>query len=193
MLELTIPARAAQPDIELFDEEKGEFIVVPGKPAVKEYTLRLEHSLVSLSKWESKWCKPFLSNKNMTEEETIDYIRCMTITQNVPPEVYDNITNENIKEVSAYIDAPMTATTFSEHANTKGGSREIVTAELIYYWMIALTIPPEYQKWHLNKLLTLIRVCNIKNAPPKKMGRKAQLSRNAQLNAARRKQLNTSG
>ena len=193
MLKLTIPARPASPDIELFDEEKGEFFVVPGKPAVKEYTLQLEHSLVSLSKWESKWCKPFLSNKNMTEEETIDYIKCMTITQNVPQDVYNNLTADNIKEVSEYIDSPMTATTFSDNGNTKGGSREIVTAELIYYWMIALQIPPEYRKWHLNKLLTLIRVCNIKNTPPKKMSKKATMSRNAQLNAARRKQLNSSG
>lgn len=193
MLKLVIPAKPAQPDIELYDEVKGEFIVVPGKPATKEYTLQLEHSLVSLAKWESKWCKPFLSNKNMTEEETIDYIRCMTITQNVPPEVYDNITNENVKEVSDYIAAPMTATTISDHGKGKGGSREVVTAELIYYWMIALTIPPEYQKWHLNRLLTLVQVCNIKNAPPKKMSKKALMSRNAQLNAARRSKLNSSG
>ena len=193
MLKLVVPGRPAIPDMELYDEMNEEFIVVPGKPATKEYTLQLEHSLVSLAKWESKWCKPFLSNKNMTEEETIDYIRCMTITQNVPPEVYNNITNENVQEVSDYIAAPMTATTFSDHGKGKGGSREIVTAELIYYWMITLTIPPEYQKWHLNRLLTLIQVCNVKNAPPKKMSKKALMSRNAQLNAARRSKLNSSG
>ena len=193
MLKITIPARPATPEVEFYDEVNEEFVVIPGKPATKEYTLQLEHSLVSLSKWEAKWCKPFLSSKNLTEEETLDYIRCMTITQNVPPEVYDNITKENVEEVSKYITAPMTATTFSDHGTGKGGSREIVTSELIYYWMIALQIPPEYQKWHLNRLLTLVKVCNIKNAPPKKMSKKALMSRNAQLNAARRNQLNSSG
>lgn len=193
MLKITIPAVPAQPDIELYDEEKEEFVTLPGKPGTKECTLQLEHSLVSLAKWESKWCKPFLSNKKMTEEETIDYVRCMTITQNVPPEVYNNLTPENVDEVSKYIDLPMTATTFSDTGTGKGRGSEIVTAELIYYWMIALQIPPEYQKWHLNRLLTLVKVCNIKNTPPKKMGKKATMSRNAQLNAARRKQLNTSG
>ena len=193
MLKLTIPARPAEPDREYYDEIAEEFVTIPGKPATKECILQLEHSLVSLAKWESKWCKPFLSNKNLTEEETIDYIRCMTITQNVQPEVYENLTEDNIREVSAYIDAPMTATTFSDNGSGKGGSREIITAELIYYWMIALTIPPEYQKWHLNRLLTLVRVCNIKNTPPKKMGKRALMSRNASLNAARRQQLNTTG
>lgn len=192
MYKLVIPARQAEPDKEYYDEVKEEFVTIPGKPATKETALQLEHSLVSLAKWESKWCKPFLSNKNLTEEETIDYIRCMTITQNVQPEVYENLTEDNIREVSAYIDAPMTATTFSDNGKGKG-SREIVTAELIYYWMIALNIPPEYQKWHLNRLLTLVRVCNIKNTPPKKMGKRALMSRNASLNAARRQQLNTTG
>ena len=192
MYKLVIPARSAEPDREYYDEVNEEFVTIPGRPATKECVLQLEHSLVSLAKWESKWCKPFLSNKNLTEEETIDYIRCMTITQNVQPEVYENLTEDNIREVSAYIDAPMTATTFSDNGKGKG-SREIITAELIYYWMIALNIPPEYQKWHLNRLLTLVRVCNIKNTPPKKMGKRALMSRNASLNAARRQQLNTTG
>ena len=192
MLRVTIPARPATPDIELFDDEKQEFITVPGKPAVKEQILQLEHSLVSLSKWESKWCKPFLSKKGLTAEETQDYIRCMTITQNVPPEVYENIPNEIIGQVSEYINAPMTATWFSKEEN-RGVNRETVTAELIYYWMIALNIPFECQKWHLNRLLTLVKVCNVKNTPPKKMGRRALASRNAALNAARKKQFNSNG
>jgi hypothetical protein len=192
MLKITIPARPAEPDMELYDDEKKEFFMVPGRPATKEYTLQLEHSLVSLAKWESKWCKPFLSTKKLTEEETIDYIRCMTLTQNIPADAYANITDDNVREVSDYIDSPMTATTFSDNGKGKG-SREIITAELIYYWMIALNIPPEYQKWHLNRLLTLIRVCNIKNTPPKKMSKRALMSRNASLNAARRQQLNTNG
>lgn len=192
MLEIVVPAKPAEPDREYYDEVKEEFVTLPGRPATKECTLRLEHSLVSLAKWESKWCKPFLATKKMTEEETIDYIKCMTITQNVPSAVYDNITDDNVREVAAYIDAPMTATTFSE-ANKGRGSREVITAEIIYHWMIALQIPPEYRKWHLNSLLTLIRVCNIKNSPPKKMGKRALMSRNAALNAARKQQLNTNG
>lgn len=181
MLRITIPAT------EMWDERKQEFVYS------KEYTLQLEHSLVSLSKWESKWCKPFLSKKEMTPEETIDYIRCMTITQNVPPEAYYNITSDTIAQVSDYIGAPMTATWFSDSDKKGKPSSEAVTAELIYYWMIALQIPPEYQKWHLNKLMTLIRVCNIKNTPPKKMSKRDITSRNAAINAARRKQFNSKG
>ena len=179
MLEIVIPS------IELWNEEKQEFDTVKGT------TLKLEHSLVSLSKWESKWCKPFLSKEDKTQEETLDYIKCMTLTQNVDPNIYQYISNENINKIIAYINEPMTATTFREEK--KGGSREIITAELIYYWMIALTIPFECQKWHLNRLLTLIRVCNIKNQPPKKMSKREIMSRNASLNAARRKQLNSKG
>ena len=183
MLRITIPA------IEQWDEEKEEFV------STKEQTLQLEHSLVSLSKWESKWCKAFLSKKEKTYEETIDYIKCMTLTQNVNPEVYKYLTPSIIDQVNAYIDAPMTATVFFEDKTNKTNrtNRETVTAELIYYWMIALNIPLECQKWHLNRLLTLIRVCNIKNSPPKKRSRKEIMSRNAALNASRRKQLNTTG
>lgn len=136
--------------------------------------------------------KPFLDNKkHKTTTETLDYIRCMTITQNVNPEVYNYLTVENIKAINDYIDSPMTATTFSQEHNSV--NREVVTSELIYYWMIALNIPMDCEKWHLNRLLTLIRVCNIKNTPPKKMSRREIMSRNAALNAARRKQLNTKG
>lgn len=180
MLRITIPAA------ELWDEEHQRFV------ETKEQTLQLEHSLVSISKWESKWCKAFLSKNDKTAEETLDYIKCMTITPNVDPNVYNFLTQENIREINAYIQAPMTATYFSEDKRAKG-SREIVTAELIYYWMISLNIPFECQKWHLNRLLALVRVCNIKNSPPKKYSRRELASRNAALNAARRKQLNTTG
>lgn len=180
MLQIVIPA------LEQWDEAKQEFVYE------KEQTLQLEHSLVSLAKWESKWCKRFLTKDEKTQEETIDYIRYMTITQNVKPEVYTRLTNEHIKEINEYIAAPMTATTFSEQRGGKG-NREQVSAELIYYWMIALNIPVEFQKWHLNRLLTLIKVCNIKNQPPKKMSKREITSRNAALNAARRKQLNSNG
>lgn len=179
MLRITIPF------IEQYDEVKNEFITS------KEQILQLEHSLVSLSKWESKWHKPFLSNDDKTIEETVDYIRCMTITQNVDDEVFGHLSNENLNQVKAYIGAPETATTFTGDQTKR--SREVITAEIIYYWMIAMTIPFECQKWHLNRLLTLIRVCNIKNTPPKKMGKKETLSRNAALNAARKKSINSRG
>ena len=180
MLTITIPAR------EMFDERTQTF------STTKEQTLQLEHSLVSLSKWESKWCKPFLSKDEKTAEETIDYIKCMTITQNVDPDVYNRLTNANIKMINDYIEAPMTPTTFSDNKQG-GGGKEIITSELIYYWMIALTIPMECQKWHLNRLLTLVRVCNIKNTPPKKMNKRDVMNKYASLNAARRQQMNSKG
>lgn len=173
------------PGTEFYDEENNEFIYY------NEQILQLEHSLVSISKWEAKWCKPFLSGDKKTPEEIIDYIRCMTITQNVNPEVYQRLTQRNFIEINDYIDSPMTATTFSDNKRT--GGREIVTSELIYYWMVTFNIPFECQKWHLNRLLTLIRVCNIKNNPPKKMSRTEILARNKALNEARRKQFNTKG
>ena len=181
MLQITIPSR------ELWDESTNEFVIT------KEQTLQLEHSLISISKWESKWQKAFLTKQEKTHEETIDYVKCMTLNQNVDPNVYNYLTNDNIRQINAYIDSPMTATYFSEEKGGRGGRGEQITSELIYYWMIALQIPFECQKWHLNRLLTLIRVCNIKNQPPKKRSRREIMSRNAALNAARRKQLNTKG
>lgn len=180
MLEITIQSA------EYWDEESEIFVPMKGQ------TLKLEHSLVSLSKWESKYCKPFLSDNNKTIEETIEYIKFMTLTQNVDPEVYTRLTPEHISQVTDYINAKMTATTFSEDKKKKP-NKEIVTAEIIYYWMIALQIPFKCEKWHLNRLLTLIRVCNIKNEPPKKRSKRDILSRNAQINAARRQQFNTKG
>lgn len=176
MLKIIIPAE------ELWDEKNECFITSKGQ------VLQLEHSLVSVSKWESKWCKPFLGkDDNRTAEQMLDYIKCMTITQNVDDSIYQKLTQQNINEINEYIDAPMTATWFSEDKSSKKGGRgEVITNELIYYWMISLQIPFECQRWHLNRLLTLIRVCNIKNAPPKKMSRKDIMNRNAALNAARR-------
>lgn len=172
MLQLAIPPS------NYWNEELEEFVTTKGA------VLQLEHSLISLSKWESKWKKPFLVAKPHTEEETIDYIRCMTLTQNVDPLVYYALRNEHIDQVSAYIDDPMTATTIQDRK--PGRNRpEVVTSELIYYWMVAHQIPFECQKWHLNRLLILIRVCNIKNAPPEKMGRRETLAHNRQLNASR--------
>ncbi len=180
MLQLVLPA------VEQWDERKQEFVYS------KEQTLQLEHSLVSLSKWESKYNKPFLSKQEKTFEETLDYIRCMTITQNVNPDTYNRITRQHINQVNDYIDAPMTATTFSE---TKTGKRnnEIITSELIYYWMISLNIPFECQKWHLTRLITLIRVCSIKNAPNKRKSTRDVMSQYAALNAANRQRFNSKG
>lgn len=180
MLTITIPAT------EEFDEIKGEFVYP------KEQTLQLEHSLISISKWESKWCKPFLAKQDKTAEEVIDYVKCMTLNKSVSDDVYRCLTKDNINAINEYIGAPMTATYFSNQDKGKRNNEQI-TSELIYYWMIALQIPFECQKWHINRLLTLIRVCNVKNAPPKKMSKREIISRNAALNAARRQQLNTKG
>lgn len=181
MLQITIPSS------EKWDEVKQEFVNTEGR------TLQLEHSLVSISKWEAKWHKPFLANQEKTIEETQDYVRCMTLTQNVDPQVYCNLTNANIQTINQYIQDSMTATWFQKNYGGRGTVRETVTSELIYYWMITLNIPFECQKWHLNRLLTLIRVCNVKNSPRKKMSRKQLLSENRALNEARRKRLNTKG
>lgn len=181
MLQLEIPQR------ELFDERTSTFTTL------KKESLLLEHSLVSLSKWESIWKKPFLSKDEKSQEETIDYIKCMTVTQNIRSDLYEHLTNDEFEKIKKYIDDPMTATWFQDRNAPKSYNREVVTAELIYYWMIALNIPMECQKWHLNRLLTLIKVCNIKNQPPKKQGRREALSSRAALNNARRAKLNTKG
>jgi len=180
MLEILIPGQ------ELYDEEKQEFVTT------KSQHIQLEHSLVSLSKWESKWHKPFLGKEDKTNEEIIDYIRCMTITQNVKPDTYIYLSSEIFDRITEYINAPMTATWFNDRENARH-SREVITAEIIYYWMIVQNIPMECQKWHLNRLLTLIRVCNIKNSPPAKRGKKEMISERKALNESRRQQLNTKG
>ena len=182
MLEVTIPA------IELFDSAKNEFF----KPIEKDQTLVLEHSLLSLHKWEQKWKKPFISDKNKTVEETIDYIRCMTISRGVDQNVYKAIPPSVINQVTEYINDPMTATTFSDTQNKKK-NRKIITAEIIYYWMIAFNIPVEFEKWHLNSLLTLIEVCSIKNQPPKKRSKSEIYARNRAINEQRRAALHSKG
>lgn len=181
MLKITIPKTEA------FDERTNEFIYT------KEQTLALEHSLVSISKWESKWHKPYLSKQKKTFEETIDYLRCMTLTQNVDPQVYYCIPESEMRKVAAYIEDPMTATWFSDDEEMKGRQGRIVTNELLYYWMTAYGIPFECQKWHLNRLITLIRVCNEENKPKKKMNKNQILARNAKLNKARKAALHTRG
>lgn len=178
MLKLNIPG------VELYDELNEEFIDIKGQ------TIALEHSLVSISKWESKWKVPFMNNKDMTYEQIIDYVRCMTLTQNVNPLLYTNLKQAHLDAIRAYIDDPMTATWFS---GTKKPNREVVTSELIYYWMIESNIPMECQKWHLNRLLTLIKIVNDKRQPNKKMSRRDIYKQNAALNAARKARMHTHG
>lgn len=171
---------------EFFDEIKEEFVTT------KAWTLHLEHSLISVSKWESRHNKPFFSTtKEKTHAETLYYIKCMTLDKSVDDSVYDSLTMADLKKIEEYIAAPMTATTFSDNSNKP--NREIITSELIYYWMVAQNIPFECEKWHLNRLITLLRVCNVKNSPKKKRSRREIMAENAALNAARRKKYNTKG
>ncbi len=179
MLQITIPSR------EVFDEYTSTFFMT------KEYTLNLEHSLLSISKWESKYCKPFLAvNKQdkRTPLEMLYYIKCMTLNKNVPDEVYASLTEDNIKVINDYIMNPMTATTIKDNGPK---NRQIITSELIYYWMIQNQIPFECEKWHINRLLTLIRVCNSMNAPKK--NQKPDLIARNKLNMARRKAAKSRG
>lgn len=184
MLELYI-----QP-MELYNEELGEFV------STRAQTLQLEHSLISLSKWEAKWKKPFMSQDmtTITNEEVLDYIRCMTISSNVDPMVYYSIGSDKkmIEQIKNYIQDPHTATTIKQKPG-RGRSREIITAELIYYWMVELGIPFECQKWHLGRLLTLIEVCSIKQTPEKKMSKAETFSQNKSLNALRRAKMGSRG
>lgn len=182
MLPIFIPA------IETWDSKRRVFV---NTDAV---TLHLEHSLVSLSKWESKWNKPFLGKGVKTDEETLDYIRCMAITPNVPQSAFDYIASskELVDQIKEYIDAPMTATVFSKGKSGKA-NRDVITSEIIYYWMITFNIPVGFQHWHLNRLMTLIRVCSVKSAKPEKVSAKERMSSNKALNEARRRQHNTRG
>ena len=191
MLKITIPD---QPKEQLWDETNECFIYREG---VKGCELTLEHSLLSVSKWESIWCRPFLSDKEMTVEELLSYIECMTVTpSNVNPEIYKRIPQDEFNKVNDYINHPSTATTFGgPKAGGKGRGGEIITSELIYYWMTALNIPFECQKWHLNRLLTLIRVCEIKNDPDgqKKMSDSEIRNNYDKLNAMRRAKMHSKG
>lgn len=180
MLKITIP------DTELWDGKNNCFIPIKGQ------TITLEHSLVALAKWESKYHKPFLTKEQKSAEETRYYVQCMTLTQNVDPNIYLALDNTTINQINAYIEDPMTATWFSESSNAKTNNKQI-TNELLYYWMIALNIPMECQKWHLNRLITLIKVCNEENKPKKKLSRNEVYARNNALNAARRAKMNSNG
>lgn len=175
MLTLTIGGE------ELYDEENERFITNPS------VTLKLEHSLLSVSEWESKWKKRYLNNDDPhTIEETIDYIRCMTINKDVDPAVYNRLTRFDLQKIEDYIADKRTATWFRKEEGKGNKTGELVTSELIYYWMIASNIPFECERWHLNRLLTLIRICEIKNSPAKKMSKKDLYAQNRALNAKRK-------
>lgn len=190
MLKLEIPGE------EYWDYAKQEFVTT------RATTLLLEHSLLSLSKWESKWHLPFFAEMTkMTPEQMQDYIRCMTLNRDVPDEVYDRLTDENRQAIYTYINDPMTATWFHEDKvkNQNGPrkplrrSQSVMTSEVFYYDMVELGIPFECEKWHLNRLMTLIRVCNEKHKPPKKVPKNERLARQRELNAKRRKEWGTKG
>lgn len=180
MLKLEIPA------VELFNDETQEFM------DSETVILELEHSLVSLSKWESTLKKPFLGVDSKTDSETVEYVKAMTLNSGVPDDAYLRLSPTQMKEISDYINDTNTATWFSDKPAPKS-SGQTITAELIYYWMIALSIPNEYDTWHLSRLLTLIKVVNEQNAPKKKISRNEQMARQRQLNEERRKQYNTNG
>lgn len=184
MLSVLVPAQ------EFYDSKNEEFLYT------QQTELTLEHSLISIAKWESKWNKPFLDYKKpKTSEESLDYIRCMTIGKEAESLVYQTLPSFIMIQVNEYMQLPMTATWFSK--NSHGGigsmSRDIITNEIVYYWMIQFGIPFECEKWHFNRLLTLIRVCNLKDAPPKKMSKRQLMERNTALNAKRKSKLKTRG
>ena len=192
MLVIKIPAS------EYYNNETNEFVDIP------EYTLHMEHSLVSISKWEAEFEKPFLDETTeRTTEETLSYIKYMTLEQNIPDVVYKALSTENLKKINAYIEKKMTATWFREDNNKKSSKNrgpfrrgEVITSELIYFWMIELNVPVDFQKWHINRLLTLIRVCNEKHKEANgdnKMSKKDVIARNKMLNAQRRARLKTRG
>lgn len=174
------------PEIEFFDETRQEF------SSESQLVLELEHSLVSLSKWESKFEKPFLDTKEKTDEESLYYIKCMILTPDYPENIFDRFTPEHFQDINTYIEAKMTATTFREDRKDKA-NREVVTSELIYYWMVTFNVPIECQYWHLNRLFTLIRVFSVKNSKPEKVSKRELLARNRELNAKRKAELGTTG
>ena len=180
MLRIEIPER------EYFDERTERF------GTIKATTLYLEHSLISISKWEAKWHLPFFDSEK-TNEQTLDYIRCMILNREIDEKAYyvNLLTVDDIKKINDYINDPMTATVITDDG--KRGRNQKVTSELIYCWMIQFNIPAEFEKWHINRLIMLIRVCGEENKPKKKMSRKEIMAQNKALNAARKARLNTRG
>lgn len=171
------------PGTEEFDSEKQEFLYSDST------VVRMEHSLASISKWESFWKKPFLGKEEKTSEEILSYIEFMCLTPDVPREVFLRLSEENYRDINDYIGQEMTATWFSENANGKI-SREIITSEIIYYWMFSLQLPLECETWHFNRLTAQIKVINLKNQPKKKMSQQEVLAQQRELNQKRRAEAN---
>lgn len=180
MLTITVPKT------ELFDERTEEFITLP--PVV----LELEHSLASLSKWESIVEKPFLGKTEKTAAETRFYIECMIVTPDFPRGIVQRMSRENLDQINAYLESAQSATRFGDMPK-KSVQNEVVTAELIYYWLVAFRIPFEVETWHLNRLFSLIRICNAKNSPPKKRSAREIAAERRRLNEQRRQQYGTTG
>ena len=173
---------------EFFDEANSSFV------KMDKIVLELEHSLVSLSKWESRFCKPFLGNGEKTREETIAYIECMVLSGNFSMDIYNRLKPSHLDQINEYISSEQSATTFVDLQGSKAGSRNmIITSELIYYWMVSYTVPFECENWHLNRLFALLRICNVKSGNQKKMSKNEIATRNRELNAQRKAQLNTTG
>lgn len=171
---------------EFFNEETETF------ESVGDFELELEHSLISLSKWESKYQKPFLTSESKSAEELMFYVECMIVSSKYPDDVIQKFSSKNFIEINRYIDSKESATTFGEMPRTKGRG-EVVTSELIYYWMVAFNIPFECERWHLNRLFSLVRICNLKNQKPQKMSRGEIAAKHRELNAQRKAQYNTRG
>jgi len=171
---------------EYYDETTEEFVVSTNA------VIELEHSLLSMSKWESKYCKPFLSDEEKTNDEVFDYILMMLVDEKAPGDFLDNLNGDHVRQINEYIESPQSATTFGSMPERKGRG-ETITSELIYYWMATFSIPFECEKWHLNRLFALIRICNIKNSPPTKVSAHEQARRNRELNEARKAKYGTRG
>lgn len=174
------------PSVEAYDEETEQFVSLPGG------TLHLEHNLLSLSKWESITHKHLIGNKDVTGEDLLKYVECMVQDEEFDPTILNRLPSEELKRINDYISDTMTATRVKDRSNAKD-SGEYTSSELIYYWMIACQIPFTCETWHINRLLTLIRVCNAKAEPGKKMSQSEIMSQNRELNRARRKALGTRG
>lgn len=181
-----MPIKIRIPELHLFNEATNEFF------DIRETYITMEHSLVSISKWESKWHIPYLGPTPKTLEQSIDYLRCMTITQNVQPGIYNYIPESEMKRIKEYIEDPMTATKFREEEG-KGKTKKSITSDYLYFCMVSYNVPVEFEKWHLNRLLTLLQVCSEENKPKKKRSKRSLTSDYAALNAARRAKMGTKG
>lgn len=172
---------------EHYNEETQTFFTV------NDVVLNLEHSLISLSKWESEFQKPFLGPGKLSSEEMLGYIRAMVLTPNYPSDALSRLSQENLLSINEYINSKQSATTFGSLPE-KPAKAETITSELIYYWLVAFNIPFEVENWHLNRLFSLIRICNIKQSKPgKKMSKSQIAARNRELNAQRKQRLGTAG